>query len=277
MTGNGNAYGTNLARVHAGALGHEDSPDGTDARNGFPAAPAHTHVGPAQGDHPNGSESNAHGVHTSGTNAPVGPRLDGNTDTRGLVDPEERERLQPFGNEVRAMRKAAGLTQEQLGKLAGIGVTHISRLEHGRRRPSVDAIKALARVMAPEGTTDTAEQRLARLAGDSLRTGAARRKRQRDNKHRRAALKQIERARRILNRPDPRYKQLLADEEAIAAHMRRELQEQDDPGIRGVTPIDDPGRRGGYAFGRPKSRSLKDTRAWLDAHDIGRDDDDDEL
>ncbi|WP_347885373.1 helix-turn-helix transcriptional regulator [Pseudarthrobacter sp. CC12] len=113
------------------------------------------------------------------------------------MDDTEREHLQPFGKEVRAMRKAAGLTQEQLGKLAGIGITHISRLEHGRRRPSVDAIKALARVMAPEGTTDAAEQRMARLAGDSLRTGAARRKRQRDNKHRRAALKQIERARRI--------------------------------------------------------------------------------
>lgn len=248
MTGT-NAYGTHLARADAGALGHEDGSYGTNTRNGSDAARAHAHVG---------------------------PRLDGNTDTRGLVDDTEREHLQPFGKEVRAMRKAAGLTQEQLGKLAGIGITHISRLEHGRRRPSVDAIKALARVMAPEGTADAAEQRLARLAGDSLRTGAARRKRQRDNKHRRAALKQIERARRILNRPDPRFQQLLADQEEIAAHMRRELREQEDPGICGVTPIDDRGHRGRYAHGRPKSRSLKDIQAWLDAHGVDPDDDDDD-
>lgn len=265
---------------NAGALGHEDSPDGTDARNGSDTARVHAHVGPVS--HPNRSETpadaHAHGANPSRAHTRVGPRLDGNTDTRGLVDGAERERLQPFGNEVRAMRKSAGLTQEQLGKLAGIGVTHISRLEHGRRRPSVDAIKALSRVLAPEGTTDAAEQHLARLAGDSLRTGAARRKRQRDNKHRRAALKEIERARRILNRPDPSLKQLLADEEEIAAHMRRELQEQEDPGIRGVTPIDDRGGRSRYALGRPKSRSLKDIQAWLDAHGVDpADDDDDEL
>ena len=273
MTGT-NAYGTNLARVPAGALGHEGGPDGTDAGNGSDTARAHAHVGLAALPNRSETPSNAHGANPGRARTRVGPRLDGNTDTRGLVDDAERERLQPFGTEIRSMRKAAGLTQEQLGKLAGIGVTHISRLEHGRRRPSVDAIKALARVLAPEGATDAAEQRLARLAGDSLRTGAARRKRQRENKHRRAALKQIERARRVLNRPDPRFQQLLADEEEIAAHMRRELREQDDQGIPGFTPQDERGRRGRFSYGRPKSRSLKDIQAWLDAHGVEPDDDD---
>ena len=255
------SYGTHSSRVYAGALGHVEGPNGSDTESD--------------------SSHGAHGVHSSRVTAHVRPRLDGNTDTRGLVSDEERERLRPFGTEVRTMRKAAGLTQEQLGKLAGIGVTHISRLEHGRRRPSVDAIKALARVMAPEGATEAAEQRLARFAGDSLRTGAARRKRQRDNKHRRAALKQIERARRILNRPNvsPRLKQFLADEEDTAAHMRQELREQDDPGIRGVVPADDPGRRQRHRYARPRLRSLKDIEAWLDENrgELGDDDDDDAL
>lgn len=271
-------YGTKAALVRAGALGQLSHPDRPDVRNGFPGDHASAHVGldsPPLGSHPNGSETSANGAPAHGVNLPgahrrVGPRLDGNTDTRGLVDEAERERLQPFGTDVRAMRKAAGLTQEQLGKLAGIGTTHISRLEQGRRRPSVDAIQALARIIAPEGTADAVEQRLARLAGDSLRTGAARRKRQRDNKHRIAALREMERANRKLKSmmagrtSGLDLSGLLDSGEDLAAGMRAEL-EAEPTGIRGVIPRDEQARRNRYGYGRPRSLSMKDIEAWSDS------------
>lgn len=180
------------------------------------------------------------------------------------------------------MRKAAGLTQERLGKLAGIGTTHISRLEQGRRRPSVDAIQALARVLVVDGTTEAAEQRLARLAGDSLRTGAARRKRQRDNKHRLAALREMERSNRKLksimtgraNGPD--VSGLLESGEQLAAIMRAEL-DAEPAGIRGVVPVDERARRNRYGYPRPRSRSMKDLRAWLDENRVPDDADEDEV
>ncbi|WP_427130245.1 helix-turn-helix domain-containing protein [Pseudarthrobacter sp. S9] len=218
---------------------------------------------------------------TSRVAAHVGPILDGNTDTRGLVSDEEREHLQAFGMDVRALRKASGLTQEQLGKLAGIGTTHISRLELGRRRPSIDAIKALARILAPAGTADAVEQRLARLAGDSLRTGAARRKRQRDNKHRVAALREMERTNRKLKGlmvgrgTGPDLSGLVESGETAIARMKAEIQAEPS-GIRGVVPIDEQARRNRYGIGRPRSRSLKDIQAWADEYRGFLDDGDDE-
>lgn len=302
------AYGTELARADAGALGQIPGPDGPDKGNGFPAGRAHAHVRPSS--HPNRSEthadaaSNAPGAHSSRVPAyvrpeavseastgrtakpasgHVGPILNGNTDTRGQVSEEERAHLQPFGADVRTLRKAAGLSQERLGKLAGIGPTHISRLEQGRRRPSVDAITALARILAPEGTTDAVEQRLARLAGDSLRTGAVRRKRQRDNKHRLAALREMERSNRKLKSLMARraggsdLHGLVESGEAYAASMRAGL-EAEPAGIRGVVPVDEQARRNRYGYSRPRSRSMKDIRAWLaENHVPGDDADDDEV
>lgn len=233
------AHGTQTkpARAH---VGPKKGPDGTNP-NGFDGSRARAHVGPTAG--PNGSETVSHGANGSPAYAPVRPRLDGNTDTRGLVSEEEHEHLQPFGAELRTMRKSAGLTQEQLGKLAGIGTTHISRLEHGRRRPSVDAIKALAHSLAPAGATDAAEQRLASLAGDSLREGAARRKRRIDNKHRREAVAQLTKAQNKMRR-------LIADKErrgepvpdvlrSLAGHdLSARLRPLDDePGITGIQPV----------------------------------------
>lgn len=260
----GNAHGahsdgTDVARARTDALGRVPGPNGSDT----------------EPDRANGAHGANAAAHTR-----IGPRLDGNTDTRGLVSDEERARLQPFGTSVRTMRKDARLTQEQLGKLAGIGTTHISRLEQGRRRPSVDAIQALARVLAPEGTTEVVEQRLARLAGDSLRTGAARKKRQRNNKHRRHALQTMERAQRTLKRladGNARFdvSGLLNSGEEITARMRAEV-EAEPAGIRGVIPADERARQARHGYGRPKSRSLKDIQAWLDSHEPERFADDDE-
>ncbi|MCA4132945.1 helix-turn-helix transcriptional regulator [Arthrobacter sp. M4] len=258
------SYGTNPPHVYA-HVGPDVHSNRSDAGNGFDAARVPAHVGPSP------DRNEVTGQKPKSAHTHVGPELNGNTDTRGLVPAEERERLRPFGDEVRAMRKALSLSQEQLGKLAGIGTTHISRLEQARRRPSVDAIKALARILSPASETDAVERRLAALAGDSLRTGAARRKRQTDNKHRVAALREIERTNRKLktlraSRSGGRdLSGLVQAEEAIAARLRAEIVAEA-PGIRGVVPADEQARSNRFVFGRPRSRSLKDLEAWLDGH-----------
>lgn len=70
-------------------------------------------------------------------------------------------------------------------------MSHISKLERGVRRPSVPAVKALARILAPDGDTGALEQRLAGLAGESLRHGADRKKLQAVNRSRREALRDM--------------------------------------------------------------------------------------
>jgi transcriptional regulator with XRE-family HTH domain len=215
-------------------------PYGTNAKS------ACGRVGLDSGSERSDAGTNRNGFDGTRAPAPVGPILNGNTDTRGLVSDEEREHLQAFGTDVRAMRKAAGLTQERLGKLAGIGTTHISRLEQGRRRPSVDAIKALARILAPVGTVDAVEQRWGTLAGDSLREGTARRKRRADNKHRKEAAAE-------LMKSTAKVRRLVADKERrgqpVSDGLRRQAEldlsarlqpVEDEPGITGIEPARSP-------------------------------------
>lgn len=187
-----------------------------------------------------------HGVNGSPASAPVRPRLDGNTDTRGLVDDAEREHLAAgYGAVVRGLRKRAGLTQVQLGELAGIGVTHISRLEHGRRRPSVDATKALARVLSPEPDPTRLEQRLAELAGESLREGAARRKRRQENKHRREAVALMTKTtRKMRNHVADLERRGLPVSDSLRRFTEADTMErlagrnlEDEPGIEGYAPV----------------------------------------
>ena len=45
-----------------------------------------------------------------------------------------------IGAQIRRMRKAKGMTQEQLAEKAGVGVTHISHIETGRSIPSLEMI-----------------------------------------------------------------------------------------------------------------------------------------
>ena len=51
----------------------------------------------------------------------------------------------PFGAQLKALREAAGFTQEELATIAGLSVHAISALERGqRRRPQLDTVRALA-------------------------------------------------------------------------------------------------------------------------------------
>jgi len=51
----------------------------------------------------------------------------------------------PFGARLKAIREAAGFTQEELATIAGLSVHAVSALERGqRRRPHVDTVRALS-------------------------------------------------------------------------------------------------------------------------------------
>jgi transcriptional regulator with XRE-family HTH domain len=54
-----------------------------------------------------------------------------------------------FGKNLRRLRKAQGLTQEQLGAKVGIWFTHVSQIEHGRN-PNVELANDIAAAL---GTT----------------------------------------------------------------------------------------------------------------------------
>ncbi|GAX51331.1 helix-turn-helix domain-containing protein [Streptomyces olivochromogenes] len=54
--------------------------------------------------------------------------------------------LPEIGPRMRVLRRAAGLTLQQVAALTGIGVSTLSRLEGGRRQPSLDLLVPLAAV-----------------------------------------------------------------------------------------------------------------------------------
>jgi transcriptional regulator with XRE-family HTH domain len=49
-----------------------------------------------------------------------------------------------FASNLRRLRKAGGLTQEELAERAGVHRTEIGLLEHGKRRPGLEMLVKLA-------------------------------------------------------------------------------------------------------------------------------------
>ena len=49
-----------------------------------------------------------------------------------------------IGARIKALRKQAGLTQEQLAERVGLDTRHLSRLEVGRHFPSLDSLEKIA-------------------------------------------------------------------------------------------------------------------------------------
>src|SRR5689334_19956581 len=62
----------------------------------------------------------------------------------------------PFGAQLKALREAAGFTQEELATVAGLSVHAVSALERGqRRRPHPDTVRALSAALdLPEAARD---------------------------------------------------------------------------------------------------------------------------
>src|SRR5262249_2685837 len=58
-----------------------------------------------------------------------------------------------FGTQLKALREAAGFTQEELATIAGLSVHAISALERGeRRRPHVETVRALSAALDLTGS-----------------------------------------------------------------------------------------------------------------------------
>ena len=61
-------------------------------------------------------------------------------------------RLADLGTRLRALRRAAGLTQAELADAAGIDHTYLSKIEHGAvEPPSVATLRRMADRLCPSG------------------------------------------------------------------------------------------------------------------------------
>lgn len=115
-------------------------------------------------------------------------------DTRGIVPPAEREALAAgLGAELRKLRAKAGLTQARVAGLCGMDVSTVKRFERGALRPTLHALGALARTLAPEGAERLVMGKLVALAGGSARGGAERRRYLKENYAARNALIECDR------------------------------------------------------------------------------------
>jgi predicted ATPase/transcriptional regulator with XRE-family HTH domain len=71
-----------------------------------------------------------------------------------------------FGARLKALREAAGFTQEELATIAGLSVHAVSALERGhRRRPQVDTVRALASALDLKGPACDGFLAIARASG----------------------------------------------------------------------------------------------------------------
>src|SRR6266576_1402272 len=80
-----------------------------------------------------------------------------------------------FGVQLKALREAAGFTQEELATIAGLSVHAVSALERGeRRRPHVETVRALSAALDLTGPTRDALLVSARAAAPQAAVGQRR-------------------------------------------------------------------------------------------------------
>jgi transcriptional regulator with XRE-family HTH domain len=77
-----------------------------------------------------------------------------------------------FASQLKALREAAGFTQEELATIAGLSVHAVSALERGeRRRPHADTVRALAAALDLTGASRDALVRSARTPAHARLAG----------------------------------------------------------------------------------------------------------
>ncbi|MFJ1568181.1 Scr1 family TA system antitoxin-like transcriptional regulator [Streptomyces erythrochromogenes] len=81
----------------------------------------------------------------------------------GEVEPDDN--LRSFGETVKASRRRAGLTQEQLAPLIGYSVQYVGSVEQGRRHPSQKFVHKTEAVLDTFGVIDIAARQLTRRRG----------------------------------------------------------------------------------------------------------------
>ncbi|MFD9480706.1 MULTISPECIES: Scr1 family TA system antitoxin-like transcriptional regulator [Streptomyces] len=81
----------------------------------------------------------------------------------GEVEPDDN--LRSFGETVKASRRRAGLTQEQLARLIGYSVQYVGSVEQGRRHPSQKFVNKTDSVLNAFGVIIIAARQLSRRRG----------------------------------------------------------------------------------------------------------------
>ena len=79
-----------------------------------------------------------------------------------MTDEQKQQTRDRIGLRIMALRKLAGLTQEQLSERAGLQRSHISKIEGGKYAVTFETIHAIAEALGM--TVDIIDPKLADLA-----------------------------------------------------------------------------------------------------------------
>lgn len=79
-----------------------------------------------------------------------------------MTNEEKQQTRDRIGQRIAALRKAAGLTQEELAIRAQLQRTHIGRIEAGRYAVTLETVQAIAQALGM--TVDIVDPRLEGLA-----------------------------------------------------------------------------------------------------------------
>ena len=79
-----------------------------------------------------------------------------------MTDEQKQQTRDRIGLRIMALRKLAGLTQEQLSERAGLQRSHISKIEAGKYAVTLETIQAIAEALGM--TVDIIDPKLADLA-----------------------------------------------------------------------------------------------------------------
>ena len=79
-----------------------------------------------------------------------------------MTDEQKQQTRDRIGQRIAALRKLAGMSQEQLAVKAGLQRTHISRIEAGKYAVTLETIQAIAEALCM--TVDIVDTRLQGLA-----------------------------------------------------------------------------------------------------------------
>ena len=79
-----------------------------------------------------------------------------------MTDTQKQQTRDRIGQRIAALRKLAGMSQEQLALRARLQRTHISRIEAGKYAVTLETIQAIAEALGM--TVDIVDERLRDLA-----------------------------------------------------------------------------------------------------------------
>ena len=79
-----------------------------------------------------------------------------------MTEEKKQQTRERIGNRIAALRKLAGMTQEDLALRAGIQRTHLGRIENGKYAVTLETLQAIAEALYM--TVDVVDTALANLA-----------------------------------------------------------------------------------------------------------------